>query len=1185
MGYTDYNQIKEGTFGWLKSECSFFELRADLLLYYTYERRGVLGLNLMSIPTLLERQEKGVLRDHAVIGLIKGEVEAPASITTMHPNQSEDPIFVLVDLIGLRRDKNYYLTRGSVMACVNRETFVQLTAMKKERYFVELSGGSLRSLSYADLGRDFIMMCAWRREEGGGNYLYTPVSLKSMGREAHPTYFDIVLRASKNNWMIQYPVAVPFGFRDATPAYEFNFLTVLDKQPDTKVEASAELGVMSAPWGKVEGDLNGDNGFMSGSKGAETSASAVNVKANRPNKSRNFLASIPPIYSEIESSLILAEDNVKLIIDKMRSLSDIEVTEEGLSEEEEQELLEKLSAEDDFNDHITFVGKQIVSSWSRARGETGRALFKNALEYVFTDLRKLPKPTIQGVTILEESLMMNDVKLAEIWRDGVYVGEDKFIRKLVEERTNIYLAILNGVLGVRYPLQNVYESALESFISFYRVLIKNPYYLCFLDAGLSLSDMDKLAMAMGFNLLDPSISRLRNVSYMHTLMLSADSDMVSESTTIPFEKVIKQISAGIVLNKVEYDNLNNYGMVITPNRLEQIQYYIRSETSNASYMLPTNGWSNLNRTTGKMLLPLQDVNSLSIVKDYLKSGLGVLFTTPTGRYLSDYILVKKELYVYNRLRELCAYSPVEISKEDAQEVLNMFETAKHKEYGLPDDKPFKLEERQKDGVNILTTGYRAMALTGPAGSGKTTTAEVVISAVEILLGIKRDGIYFCAPTGKAANRLKEVVKRRTRTINSLFNIMGENMVLRDEGRVPKADNILALIMDETSMPNINLMYEVILRIKDGTYLFFLGDVEQLAPIGFGKPFASFLKFLPCVELNVTKRASEGSYITRNAEKVIYESDGVIADLVDGSDFRNINFKDASKTAGVVKSIIDYHLGRTQTCEFKVITNPDGSRLMLEPDDIQVISPINKKDWGINALNRVLQDSFNPIVNNNKIAVIKKRFDDQLTQFRIGDRVAHIAKNLNSMVRFIKDGDTYSVWLDRRDKPVLGIANGELGKVVDVVYAENVTIEPCIVDKEDITSPYQRSGSTAFVIVAYSDTDIDTGEMQEFYVLYLASVEAELGNEYHMTSLELDYLDLSYAATVHRMQGSQAKMVLCVYHRIGGTFITRNMVYTGLTRAKSQCYMIGDILGRDSAVNRARRLQAMDLRMSVLDLLG
>ena len=164
--------------------------------------------------------------------------------------------------------------------------------------------------------------------------------------------------------------------------------------------------------------------------------------------------------------------------------------------------------------------------------------------------------------------------------------------------------------------------------------------------------------------------------------------------------------------------------------------------------------------------------------------------------------------------------------------------------------------------------------------------EVEFTTIPVAVVKEEENIMFCAPTGKAANRLKEIVKKPTRTINSLFGIGDESYTILPEEKVKKKSEIKVLIVDESSMINLNLMYNMISKLSDGTRIIFLGDRSQLPPIGPGKPFTNLLTFLPCVVLNVSKRAAENSGSTRNAEFLLNNSDTYyVDDLEQYDDFR------------------------------------------------------------------------------------------------------------------------------------------------------------------------------------------------------------------------------------------------------------------------------------------------------------
>ena len=91
------------------------------------------------------------------------------------------------------------------------------------------------------------------------------------------------------------------------------------------------------------------------------------------------------------------------------------------------------------------------------------------------------------------------------------------------------------------------------------------------------------------------------------------------------------------------------------------------------------------------------------------------------------------------------------------------------------------------------------------------------------------------------------------------------------------------------------------------------------------------------------------------------------------------------------------------------------------------------------------------------------------------------------------------------------------------------------------------------------------------------------NIYTVMSSDLFNLDLAYALTVHKLQGSQAKLIICVMYPVGyTTFISRNMIYTAITRAEEGIYLVGNVLGRDSIINKGRKIEQNKLRDTIAD---
>ncbi|WP_236913099.1 SF1B family DNA helicase RecD2 [Clostridium sp. Cult1] len=165
-------------------------------------------------------------------------------------------------------------------------------------------------------------------------------------------------------------------------------------------------------------------------------------------------------------------------------------------------------------------------------------------------------------------------------------------------------------------------------------------------------------------------------------------------------------------------------------------------------------------------------------------------------------------------------------------------------------------------------------------------------------------------------------------------------------------------------------------------------------------------------------------------------------------------------------------------------------------DIQVLTPMKKGDVGINALNKYLQKVLNPKAYGKK----EKLIGDQL--FRVGDKVMQIKNNYTTEWELIKD----EVVVEKGE----GVFNGDFGIIVDI-------------DDED-----------RIIKVLFDD-------------------EKEV--EYNFN--QLDELKLSYATTVHKSQGSEFPVVVMPIYWGPPMLLTRNLLYTAITRAKNLVVLVGE----------------------------
>lgn len=162
-------------------------------------------------------------------------------------------------------------------------------------------------------------------------------------------------------------------------------------------------------------------------------------------------------------------------------------------------------------------------------------------------------------------------------------------------------------------------------------------------------------------------------------------------------------------------------------------------------------------------------------------------------------------------------------------------------------------------------------------------------------------------------------------------------------------------------------------------------------------------------------------------------------------------------------------------------------------DIQVLTPTKKGALGTKELNKILQQSLNPEKNNFK----QKQMGDRI--FRIGDRIMQIKNNYDIMWEK-KEGET---------KFGTGIFNGEFG-IISNINEEEKQIKVIFDDEKVAWYPYS----------------------------------------------DLDQLEHAYAITIHKSQGSEFDVVLIVLPQSAPMLLTRNLLYTGITRAKKMLIVIG-----------------------------
>lgn len=233
---------------------------------------------------------------------------------------------------------------------------------------------------------------------------------------------------------------------------------------------------------------------------------------------------------------------------------------------------------------------------------------------------------------------------------------------------------------------------------------------------------------------------------------------------------------------------------------------------------------------------------------------------------NDYFLMDEECYIVDKeLMEAHKYNRKSIQdrKAKSKEFLPIDMIKKL----LGEEKYNMLSEEQKNVILGLATTSPEI-ITGGAGSGKTT---VIRGILDMLKEFGITDYLLLAPTGRAGERIRETTGEDGYTIHHALGISEDNNYKRFDERNQLCYSVI--ITDEGSMIDDLLMADLLKATKEDTKLFFVGDKNQLLPVGCGEPFTDFINegLCDCATLtrNFRQGTDKGAGIARNAENILH----------------------------------------------------------------------------------------------------------------------------------------------------------------------------------------------------------------------------------------------------------------------------------------------------------------------------
>lgn len=449
-------------------------------------------------------------------------------------------------------------------------------------------------------------------------------------------------------------------------------------------------------------------------------------------------------------------------------------------------------------------------------------------------------------------------------------------------------------------------------------------------------------------------------------------------------------------------------------------------------------------------------------------------------------------------------------------------------------------------------------LSGAAGTGKTTVIRAILAAIEKVDGAGTS-FQLLAPTGKAAERLRDVTGRRgeTSTVHAFLAKHGwynKNFTFRRSGG-QREDGISTYVIDESSMLSLELLAALFRSINFKTVkrFIFVGDSNQLPPIGRGRVFADVIDWLAehsegsvaLLERNI--RQMENLVLGRGigildvasayrraalqeekSESADSSAEDALRRVQEGGDIdKDLRVLYWNGPAELQTLLIEQIISDMETDTGKSLDEQRPFELWNEaftqdgrkrPDYQQVISPYRGEEFGTENLNRVLQES----ARGRKIDDIS-----HIQGIGLFDKVIQIKNRPPSNRIWAYNAET------RKPEPI-EIYNGDLGFT-----------KPHPFDKQQ----WKWSGHRLERLQA-----IFSGK-EQYWVGYGSGLgKTDKGKWLKAEKVE-ENLELAYAISVHKAQGSEFERVYLVVPKHKRALLSRELFYTGLTRATRHCTLL------------------------------
>lgn len=325
-----------------------------------------------------------------------------------------------------------------------------------------------------------------------------------------------------------------------------------------------------------------------------------------------------------------------------------------------------------------------------------------------------------------------------------------------------------------------------------------------------------------------------------------------------------------------------------------------------------------------------------------------------GEDIYDYFIYEAEGKLATLISTRVLYNYSEIDENKIKSSIEKVKNINNIEYS----------EMQEKAIYEAFT-KKIMVITGGPGTGKTTIVKGIIETYKIIFNKTNvvEDVVLLAPTGRAGKRLNEVTKHPAQTIHRFLGYDGKVFRYNENNQV----NAKLVIIDEMSMVDVILASKLFGALPIDTRIIIVGDVDQIPSVSPGDVLQDIIKSrkIPTIKLDKIHRQAQDSTIIKLAHEV--NSGNIPMDILDKQHDRS--FTHMVDEDAILKTLV-------------AIVKRSVSQNMNILKDIQILVPMYRGKLGIDNINNVLQEEFNPNQNNEEIIHNKQKF-------RVNDKVIQL----------------------------------------------------------------------------------------------------------------------------------------------------------------------------------------------------